>query len=74
MPLAELHEWEQLEITEGFGEVRADLRMAQLAQLSAAKPTKLLDWVFSPDLRPPPAREESLLDMARAWGAEVPNG
>ena len=72
MTVAEWQEWEQLARTEAYGEVREDLRMGTLAQLLCARPGTPLDWTFSPDLRPPPPREESIADIARAWGAAVP--
>lgn len=84
MPVREWQEWLELMRTEPVGEERQDWRVARLASMFAnvhrkadAEPFAARDFVFMPELAPPPPAEPTdpvsadLAAWARELGAEA---
>ncbi len=74
-------EWQVFQMEEPLGEMRADMRIANVATILANAhrghhpPFSPLDFMFAPERRQRTRdrfADESPLDMARAWGAKVP--
>jgi hypothetical protein len=79
LPEREWREWQEMQQDEPIGEARMDWRFAVLTSIignanraKSAQPFEASEFVFMPEVRTTrgdPLAEESLEDIARAWGA-----